>query len=113
MLSRLRTVALLMLLAGAALGVFGTRALTRAPGDEVRPPNSYAPRIEEKVKQYTDVRDLTAEQADRIRSTLVEYDRSVHALIMELRKQHAGEFESRLAKAVQQIAAVLKETEGK
>jgi hypothetical protein len=110
MLTRLRTVAVLMLLAGAALGVFASRALTKPRAGDVGTP-AFSPRIESRVRTYVDVFDLDAGQADRVRSALVEYDRRVHVLISELRRMHAADFNALQGEAEAKIKSVLKETE--
>jgi hypothetical protein len=109
MTPRLRTIAILMLLAGLSLGVFASRALRAwgpsdlAPGTE----RAAAPRIEQLVDHYQRDYNLTPQDADRVRRALVEYDRAVRTRLLELRQQHAPDFEQLNREVEERIAEIL------
>jgi len=112
MFPRLRTIALLMLLAGLSLGIFTSRAL-RAFGetDDAPRTDGRTPRIELQVELYQRDFHLEDEQADRVRRILYQYDREVKAKIWELRQRHADEFRSLYDVAEDRIQRVFEEVE--
>lgn len=110
MFPRLRTIALLMLLAGLSLGIFTSRAL-RAFGEGAESPRTdgRTPRIELHVDLYQRDYHLDDEQADRIRRILYEYDRAVDARIWELRQRHADEFQALYEDAETRMRSIFEE----
>ena len=76
MAPRLRTVAILLLLAGLALGVFTSRALRALrPSDLLADPTrANSPQIEQLVDTYQRAYQLDAREADAIRQELRRYD---------------------------------------
>lgn len=111
MIPPLRIVAILMLLAGLALGVFASRAL-RAVGSNVLlvdPPRGTGSRIELLVDEYRQAFRLDQGQADRVRRELQRYDRSVAGLIWELRQSHADRFRTLFEECSQHIRTILDE----
>lgn len=86
-----RTVAVLMLLAGLSLGVFVARALRAGHGEPGAPVLDAA--IEAKVALYQQVYALDARQADRVRQCLRDFDAETVALYRELRTAHPERFE--------------------
>jgi len=108
MIPRLRTIALLMLLAGLALGIFTSRALRAlGPDDLTAAPSGAEPKIEVLVDLYRSEFRLDPQQADRIRRVLYAHDRAVAAKIWELRQRHADEFLDLRDEAEQELEAIL------
>ena len=102
----LRTLALLMLAAGASVGVFaGTLIAGREP--PARP--TLDQRIEQKVKAYHEFYDLDVGATDAIRRELQRSRRALTMLIMELRRQHKEEFTFLVKDAEQRVSKVLKD----
>ncbi len=105
----LRTVSILMLLAGIALGVFTARALrAMGPGDlltgPARDPN---PKIEMLVDLYRREYHLDDTRTDQVRQELQRFDQKVGALIWELRQQNADKFRGLFDEASRRIGEVL------
>ena len=98
MFPRLRTIALLMLLAGLSLGIFTVpRAARRRRGRRAAAHGRPARRASSCcVDLYQRDYHLDDEQADRVRQELYRYDRAVNAKIWELRQRHADEFQDLL-----------------
>lgn len=110
MIPRLRTIALLMLLAGLSLGIFTSRALRAMGGGELAAaPTGPQPKIEVLVDLYRDQFRLDPQQTDRIRRVLYAHDRAVAAKLWELRQRHAEEFRDLQDKATQEIQGILEE----
>ncbi len=111
MIPRLRTIAILMLLAGLSLGIFTSRAL-RAFGEADAPlrTDGRTPRIELLVDLYQRDYHLSDERADQVRQTLYGYDRAVDALIWELRQRYADEFQALFDTAEVRILDIFMET---
>jgi len=109
MVPRLRTVAILLVLAGLALGVFTSRALRALrPGDllgDTTQTNS--PQIEELVDTYQRAYQLSPQEADAIRQELKRYDRSVRDFVWKLRKEHANRFDGLLEESTARIGKLL------
>jgi hypothetical protein len=106
MIPRLRTITVLMLLAGLSLGVFASRAFSVLAPTVTRP---VAPRheIESRVEHYRDKYHLDDSRAARIRQTLVGYEQGVASLLYQLRKDHAAEFDRLRTIADDEIRSVL------
>lgn len=108
MIPRLRTIAILMLLAGLSLGIFASRALRAMGGQRATGPvsggNAY---IEQQVTLHQRSRGLTDLQADAIRRELYAYDRRVEARLWELRQEHADWFEQQREATEQRIRTIL------
>jgi hypothetical protein len=86
-----RVVAVLMLAAGASLGVLFARAMWAEPP---RPTEAVLDEaIEHKVRLYVDYYRLDAAGADRVRRRLREHDRAVTELYRNLRQKNAQEFD--------------------
>lgn len=110
MIPRLRTIAILMLLAGLALGIFTSRAL-RAMGPDALAASTAGrqPKIEVLVDLYQSEFRLDPQQADHVRRVLYAHDRAVAAKIWELRQRHADEFLDLQDEATQEIETILAE----
>ena len=87
-----RTVAVLMLLAGLSLGVFAARALWAERPRPTAPALDEA--IENKVRLYVDYYRLDPAATDRVRRCLQEHDRAVGELYRRLRQDNAKAFEA-------------------
>lgn len=109
MVPRLRTVAILLLLAGLALGVFTSRALRALkPGDLLGDTTrTNSPQIEQLVDTYQRAYQLNRQEADAIRQELRRYDRSVRDFVWELRQQHADRFDGLLEESTARIRRLL------
>jgi hypothetical protein len=104
---RLRTIALLMLAAGLALGMFATRAFSlfgTPPRSETVPAS---PTIEERVQYYRARYHLDDAQTERIRQIHVTYQRNVDAQLLLLRQENAKPFDDLLKDANQRIQEVI------
>jgi hypothetical protein len=88
-----RTVAVLMLLAGLSLGVFAARALW---AERPRPvaPAGLDEAIENKVRLYVEYYRLDPAATDSVRRCLQEHDRAVGELYRRLRQDNAKAFEA-------------------
>src|SRR5262245_583217 len=105
-----RLVAVLMLVAGASLGVLLARTLW---AESPRPPQAVLDQaIEHKVSLYVRDYRLGAGGADRVRRLLVEHDRGVTQLYRGLRERHAAEFDRLRDETERGLDAILKEELG-
>jgi hypothetical protein len=111
MIARLRTVAILLLLAGLALGVFASRAVRALGTPDLVPAKAAGgdPRIEQKVALYQKAFQLDPQRTERIRRELHLYDRRMTDLLWELRREHADRFDRLYKDADDGIRAVLEE----
>ena len=109
MVPRLRTVAILLVLAGLALGVFTSRALRALrPGDLLpSTPSGYSPQVEQLVESYQRTFQLDARQTDQIRQELRRYDRRVQDTVWELRREHADRFDGLLEESTANLRRIL------
>jgi hypothetical protein len=109
MLSRLPTIALLMLLAGVCLGVFAARA-ARSFGPELPAPGSGNPAaLERKVDVYQRHYQLDPHHTDQVRRALLDYDRAVREKYLAIRQDpaHADEFRRLQEQVRDRIAGIL------
>jgi len=109
MTPRLRTIAILMLLAGLALGVFASRALRAIGPDDIltRPVHDSGPRIEALVGLYQNKYALDGKTTDRIRQELTRYNRRVGSLVWELRQANADRFRALFDDSAERIHGIL------
>lgn len=113
MLPRIRVIALLMLLAGASLGVFASRALQATSAPESLDADQRTPkRIERLVDRYVNEYALDPKQEEGVRQALLRYDRQVRNKLLELRQQHAHEFRRLFDETDASIAEILGERDG-
>ena len=109
-MTRLRTVAILMLLAGLTLGIFATRAL-RAMGSEAD--DGLQGRGNERIELYVEMLradyHLSDDQENRVRQVLLRYDQQVRAKLWQLRQEHAAEFRTLSDEAKAETEAILAE----
>lgn len=109
-MTRLRTVAFLMLLAGLTLGVFATRALRAVGTEDLSGPLG---RGDERVELYVELLradyHLSDKQENRVRQVLLQYDQKVRAKLWRLRQEHAEEFRVLSDDAKAETEAILAE----
>jgi len=102
-----RTVAVLMLLAGLSLGVAAARTLW---AEKPRPPMPVLDgAIENKVRLYAEVYGLDAQGADRVRRRLQKHDQGVTALYRQLREEKKAAFQELIQATQADIDAILLE----
>lgn len=101
MLTNLKTITLLMLLAGVSLGVFAN-TLVAGGNPEPEP----AP-FDERVEAYRKAYGLTDQQADAVRTELNRHRRKMYDLLLELRRRHEGEFRNLTDETEQRIQAII------
>lgn len=106
MLHSLRTVAILMLIAGVCMGVF---ASTVVAGKRPTVPPTLDDTIEERVKAYSDLYSLDVGKTDMIRRELQRHRRELRDLLLELRARHQDEFSDLVHKTKLRIDAILKD----
>lgn len=102
-----RTVAVLMLLAGLSLGVAAARTLWAVKPGPVAPVLDQA--IENKVRVYAEVYRLDAQGADRVRRRLQKHDRGVTSLYQQFRVKEASAFQELIRTTQADIDAILEE----
>ena len=110
MVPRLRTIAILMLLAGLALGVFTSRALRAFSTRDLlaaAPTPVGTERIQGLVDVYRQEFNLDDARADLIRQELERYDRQIGALLWELRQQNASKFRTLFDECSERIRGLL------
>ncbi len=105
MLYSLRSISLLMLVAGISLGVFaGTLiAVKRTPA-----PLTLEQKVEERVKLYREFYNLDVGPTDAIRRELQRHRRELRDTIVDLRRRHADEFNALVRKTETSIEKILK-----
>lgn len=106
-----RMVAVLMLLAGASVGVLLARTLW-AERPDLTAPAALDAAIEQKVQLYVRYGNLDAHQADRVRRCLTQLDRSVMELYRTLRQEQAGRFQTLRDAAEEELREILGEARG-
>lgn len=101
----LKTTAILMLLAGASMGVFAG-ALTAGEKPSVQP--SLNQRIEMQVQEYREFYGLDDVQTDQVRMVLRDFQRQLRDKIMDLYGENLDEFEKLQGQAERRIQDVVK-----
>jgi hypothetical protein len=107
MLHSLRTVALLMLVAGVSLGVFASTLMAEKPSASTVQLDQ---RIEERVKLYREFYDLDDARTDAIRRELNRQRREMRDLVLDLRQRHAAEFDQLVKGTEERVKAILKDS---
>lgn len=110
MVPRLRLVALLMLLAGASLGVFATQAVSALRLRETPRTPAVSPLIEERVRLYRQTFHLEEGRADQVRQELLRFDRRVMDKMWELRQQNAEWFQQAAQETDARIRRIVEPT---
>lgn len=111
MVPRLRTIAILMLLAGLSLGVFTSRALRAFSTQDLLagvPATSGKARIDALVSVYAEEFELDPIGTDEIRQELIRYDRRLSAFHWELRQKNKDRFRALFEEASERIERILK-----
>ena len=107
MLYSLRSIALLMLLAGGSLGVFaGTLVANRHTEPEAP---SLERRVEERVRAYREAYALDDARADAVRQVLLAHKREVREMLLELSRRHKDEFSKQVQKTEERIKLILEQ----
>lgn len=104
MLTNLRNIALLMLVAGISLGVFASTLLA-SRGDPVRP--RLEQRIEERVKLYHDMYNLDTGRTEEIRRELIRHQRELLDLLLRLRRENSGAFSDLVSRTEDRIREII------
>jgi len=107
MLHSLRTVAVLMLIAGVCMGVFASTLMANKR-PTVRPTLDH--KIEERVKAYRDLYSLDVGTTDMVRRELQRHRRELRDLLLTLRKRHQEEFSALVQKTESRIEDILKDS---
>ena len=107
MLYSLRSIALLMLVAGVCLGVFAGTLMANKTS-EVAPP-TLDRKVEEQVSSYEEFYDLDALTADAIRHELQRHRRTVRDMLLSLRLEHREKFSTLVETTESRIAAILRD----
>jgi hypothetical protein len=102
-----RVVAVLMLIAGASLGVLLAKTMWAEPPRPVK--GVFDEALEYKVGRYVDYYRLDAQGADRVRRRLQAHDDAVTGLYRTLRQQNAMDFDFLRAETEADLKAILME----
>ena len=106
MIGGLRTITVLMLLAGVSLGVFASNLIARDPQPVTPVVN---PRIESQVRYWRERYELDADATDRVRQALQRMTQRNRELILDLQQRHRDEFQAVVSETRDAIDAVLME----
>jgi len=105
MLYSLRSIALLMLLAGGSLGVFaGTLMANRQPASSTP---TLEQQVEERVSLYREMYGLDDARTDAVRQVLISHKREVRARLLELHRLHKDEFRKLVLETNERLALVI------
>lgn len=85
MLTNLKTLTLLMLLAGVSLGVFANTLIARAPEPAAAP-------YDERVEAYRRAYGLDDQQTEAVRTELIRHRQKMYDLLLELRRKNELRF---------------------
>ena len=113
MISRIRTVAVLMLLAGLALGVLSARTVRALGTTDVLttaappPTTGGSARIDQLVSIYQEEFKLDDTRTYEVRQALETYDRKVARLLWDCRQEKADEFRALFDEASAEIREIL------
>jgi len=106
MLYNLRSIALLMLLAGVCLGVFaGTLVANRHVDDST--PSTLNQKVESQVQTYVEFYDLDDAKADAIRQVLRAHRHKVRETLLALARDHREQFTAQVKLTDERIQSVL------
>lgn len=110
MIPKLRTIAILMLLAGLSLGIFASRAL-RAMAPETAPGavSGGQPMIDMQVERYQRDFLLSPQEADLVRQELYLHDQLVRDRLWKLRQDDEEWFRTRREALEQAVTGILEE----
>ena len=100
----LRTITILMLLAGVCLGVFAGKLAARKP--QAATP-ILDPRVENQVRYWRERYELNAEDTDRIRMVLLRMREQSRGALLDLRHEHPERFQAISQEAQTKIRAIL------
>ncbi len=103
MLTNLKTITLLMLLAGVSLGVFANTLI--AGGSPEPKPAAF----DERVEAYRDAYGLDERQAEAVRTELERHRRKMYDLLMQLRRDHSDRFQDVVDETENRIRAIIED----
>lgn len=103
MLTNLKTITLLMLLAGISLGVFANTLI--AGGNPAPKPAAFDERVDAYVKAY----GLSAQEAESVRAELVRHRQRLYDKLLELRREHEDEFRAIVDDTEGRISKILED----
>ncbi len=101
MLTNLKTITLLMLLAGVSLGVFaGTLIAAGDPGPEPSP-------FSERAKAFQELYGLTPEQTADVERELERHRQRIYDVLLELRRDNQDRFSEVIDDTENRIRAII------
>ena len=103
MLTNLKTITLLMLLAGVSLGVFANTLI--AGGNPDPKPAPYDARVDAYVKAY----GLDVHQADAVRTELERHRQKMYDLLLQLRRDHSDRFREIVDETENRIRTIIED----
>jgi hypothetical protein len=107
MLYSLRSIALLMLLAGASMGVFAGTLMANRQVEAKGP--TLERRVEERVRLYRDMYALDETRTDAVRQVLLAHEREVREMLLELSRRHKDEFTAQNQKTTERLQLIFKQ----
>ncbi len=106
MITDLRTITILMLLAGISLGVFASTLLASRQ-DRVSP--VLDPKLEAQVDAYRELYNLDEAGADRVRRELQSFLSKARQRKLDILQQHRAEFDALRDEALRRIERIAQE----
>lgn len=100
----LRSIALLMLLAGLSLGVF---AATLVANQETRQAPTLNQQVEERVKAYREFYSLDDTKTEAVRQVLRAHKHEVREMLLELARQHREKFSEQVQETEKRIKLIV------
>lgn len=108
MLRTLTFVSILVLLAGAAAGLFaGYSWARRSDQPDPRSVVGVGPALEAKVRDFVEYYRLSPEKAQAVREVLLRYDDGLMALMQRLHEEHREDFRSLSREADDRIREIV------
>ncbi|MDA1194334.1 MAG: hypothetical protein O2894_04050 [Planctomycetota bacterium] len=101
MLTSLKTVSVLMLLAGVSLGVFANTLVASGP------PAAEPPPFNERVEAYRRVYNLDDAQVEAIRTELNQHRQGLYDLLLDLRRNNQDRFAAVVDRTENRIRAII------
>lgn len=103
----LRSIALLMLLAGGSLGVFAGTLMANRQQEDSTP--TLERQVEERVRLYRDMYGLDETKTAAVRQVLIAHKREVRTKLLELHRLHQDEFRKLVHETEGRLALLLEE----
>lgn len=102
MLTNLKTLTLLMLLAGVSLGVFATTLIARSP-EPARAP------YDERVEAYRRAYGLDDQETEAVRTLLIGHREKMYDLLLELRHKNERRFKEIVDRTEKRIREIIED----